>query len=257
MPVRRLLSIGVLLASAFASVDLAAQSTGPDRPERLFNAQCARCHGVGGTGGEGPALQGRQFRTVSARADLPGLIRDGLGAMPGSWWISNGDVEHIADYVWGLARVSPEAATGDPEAGRRVFEDRNRCLRCHIVGGVGTGLGPELTDIGARRGLEYLRRSIVAPGEDLPRGEITPHSSFLIVTATTGDGTRVRGLRIREDAFTLLLRDRDGLYHSLRKADLSAVEREPSASLMPDYAGRLSEAEVEDLVAYLASLRGK
>ena len=31
---------------------LSAQTSG----KSLFDAQCARCHGVGGTGGEGPSL---------------------------------------------------------------------------------------------------------------------------------------------------------------------------------------------------------
>jgi len=235
---------------------LSGQATEAGSGEALFNMVCARCHGVGGTGGEGPALQGRRFRTVDDVEGVAAVISDGLGAMPGNWWLGEAQVRNLADYVWRLARVPAAPVPGDPSAGRDVFEERDRCLRCHIVNGRGTGLGPDLSDIGARRGPESLRRAVVAPGEELPRGEITPHSSFLVVEVTTGDGTRLRGLRIREDAFRIALRDRDGRYHSLAKTDIQGVERFPSSSLMPDYARRLSDTQIEDLVAYLSSLRG-
>jgi hypothetical protein len=41
-----------------------------------------------------------------------------------------------------------------------------------------------------------------------------------------------------------------------QKADLSALDRELEATLMPSYASRFSAAELDDLVAYLATLRG-
>lgn len=235
---------------------LVAQAPEADGGEALFNTVCSRCHGVGGTGGEGPALQGRRFRTVDDVDGVATIIAEGLGAMPGNWWLGEAQVSEIADYVWRLARVPATPVPGDPAAGRQVFEERDRCLRCHIVNGLGTGLGPDLSDIGARRGPESLRRAVVAPGEELPRGEITPHSSFLVVEVRAADGTRLRGLRIREDAFRIALRDRDGGYHSLSKSEIRSVERFPSSSLMPDYARRLSETQIEDLVAYLSSLRG-
>ena len=65
------------------------------------------------------------------------------------------------------------------------------------------------------------------------------------------------GFVVNEDTFTLQLRDAAGALHSLRKADLARLENEPSASLMPSYKGMLTEAELQDLVAYLASLRGE
>jgi cytochrome c oxidase cbb3-type subunit 3 len=248
--------VTTLAALLVATGPLQGQAPEEDPGENLFNTVCSRCHGVGGTGGEGPALQGRRFRTVEDLDGVATVISEGLGAMPGNWWLGEDQVREIADYVWRLARVPETPVPGDPLAGREVFEERDRCLRCHIVDGRGTGLGPDLSDIGARRGPESLLRAVVAPGEELPRGEITPHSSFLVVEVTTADGARLRGLRIREDAFRIALRDRDGRYHSLAKSDLESVDRFPSSSLMPDYARSLSETQIEDLVAYLSSLRG-
>ena len=65
------------------------------------------------------------------------------------------------------------------------------------------------------------------------------------------------GFAVNEDTFTLQLRDPSGSLHSLRKADLARVEKEASATLMPSYRSVLTESEIQDLVAFLASLQGE
>ena len=65
------------------------------------------------------------------------------------------------------------------------------------------------------------------------------------------------GFVVNEDTFTLQLRDASGALHSLRKADLARVEKDASATLMPSYKTLLTAGEVQDLVAFLASLRGE
>jgi putative heme-binding domain-containing protein len=211
---------------------------------------------VGGTGGEGPTLQGRRFRTVSDAEDIVTVIQDGIGGMP-SFWMGDIEARQVAEYVWSLARVASGPVPGDPARGRTVFEGKGSCTTCHIVDGKGRGLGPELTDVGARRAAAFLRQAIEAPGADLPAGQLSPHASFLMVRATRSDGTALEGMRVWEDAFVLQLRDADGGYHSLAKASLDGLDRRFGSSLMPDYAETLSDDEVTDLVAYLASLRGR
>jgi hypothetical protein len=44
--------------------------------------------------------------------------------------------------------------------------------------------------------------------------------------------------------------------HSLQKSDLARLDREPEATLMPSYESRLSPPQLDDIVSYLASLRG-
>lgn len=251
-----LFTVAATLAVFAGSSPAGAQSPADHEiGERIFLAQCARCHGVGGTGGEGPALQGRRFRTVQTEADIVGVILDGLGGMPGMWM---GELEaaKIAAYVMSLARAEAVSVPGDPVAGKAVFEGKGACDACHIVAGKGTGLGPELTDVGLRRGAAYLRQAVVAPGAELPRGELSPHASFLLVSTELMDGTSLQGMRVWEDAFVLTLRDAVGTYHALKKASLRGFERRFGTSLMPDYTALLSEDEVTDLVAYMSSLRG-
>jgi hypothetical protein len=82
------------------------------------------------------------------------------------------------------------------------------------------------------------------------------YAEFLLVRVVTRDGLEMHGMRVNEDAFTIQLRDEKDQFHSFRKQDLREVEKEFGKSLMPSYQGRLSTSEIDDLVAYLASLRG-
>lgn len=50
---------------------------------------------------------------------------------------------------------------------------------------------------------------------------------------------------------------RGGRLHSFRKLELRDLRREPGVSTMPGYGTKLTAPEIEDLVAYLATLRGQ
>ena len=69
-------------------------------------------------------------------------------------------------------------------------------------------------------------------------------------------GREIRGIRLTEDVFWILIRDATGAAHVLQKSELSRLDRELEATLMPSYATRFSDAELDDVVAYLSNLRG-
>jgi len=77
------------------------------------------------------------------------------------------------------------------------------------------------------------------------------------VRLTTKDGRRITGVRLNEDTFTTQVMDLNGGLHSFFKADLKELQRDTGKSPMPSFRGALSASEVDDLVAYLVSLRGK
>jgi putative heme-binding domain-containing protein len=119
-----------------------------------------------------------------------------------------------------------------------------------MVAGRGEGFGPELSDIGARRNGAHLRQAILRPAALLPEG-------FLYVAAVTQSGSTVRGIRVNEDSFNIQIKDALGQFHSFAKSELKELKRLPNETPMPSYESSLSAAELDDLVAYLASLRGK
>jgi hypothetical protein len=57
-------------------------------------------------------------------------------------------------------------------------------------------------------------------------------------------------------AFTIQVRDAANRLYSFRKADLQTLDKEMGKSLMPDYKDKISGADLDDLVAYLASRGG-
>jgi putative heme-binding domain-containing protein len=220
--------------------------------KRLFENQCALCHGVGGSGGRGPALTAPKLRRASDSAELLDLIAGGVerNGMPAFWFLGEKPIMQVAAYVRSLAAPASETASrGNAEHGAAVYRAQG-CAACHIATGEGSAFGPELSDVGARRSVAYLRESLLDPEASVPSG-------FVMVEATLRDGTPVAGVRLNEDTFTIQIRDVSGRFYSFRKQELSNVHKEFSKSPMPSYRGKLSDGDLDDLVAWLASLKGK
>jgi cytochrome c oxidase cbb3-type subunit 3 len=265
---RSCLTLSVLIASAAvvapASARAQAGVAGETPDGRVhYIANCARCHGVDGGGGEGPPLARSRLPRAPDEGALLRIIRAGISgtAMSGSWWLSEGESRAVAQYVRSLAPSGPgdvEALSGDPTRGREVFESEG-CARCHTIGGFGTARGPDLTTVGARRGADHLREALVDPAAALPRGTTAMPSDFadyLVVRVVDGEGRELRGVRMNEDSYSIQIKDARGNLHSFYKPALRELEREFDRSLMQSYADRLTGDQIEDLVSYLASLTG-
>ncbi len=253
-------AVSLIVASQLVAAAVSAQTPSARRPvpatqtvaagKALFDAQCAWCHGAGGDGGTGPNLHGR-LRHATDYKSIVEIITSGIPGTEMPSFRSPLTARHIgqiAAYVQSLGRTKGPALSGNVEHGAAVYQ-ASGCAACHTVDGRGGVLGPELTGIGAMRGGPYLRDAIVKPAAAHPPG-------YLVVRAVRADGQEVRGIRLNEDVFWLQLRDASGTVHVLEKSELSKVERQLEASLMPSYATRIAGADLDDLVAYLTSLRG-
>jgi putative heme-binding domain-containing protein len=217
---------------------------------RYFESQCAWCHGTDGGGGSGPSLQRARMRHAADDRGLVQIIRAGIPGTempPFALSLTDRAAWQTAAYVRSFASAKPVPLPGDPERGARVYETTG-CAQCHVIAGKGGTLGPDLTGIGALRGPAHLRESLTKP-------EAAHPPAYLMVSAVTRSGVLTRGIRVGEDVFFVLLRDAQGALHSLEKKTLARLEREPNGTLMPSYA-QLPAASLDDLVAYLASLRG-
>jgi putative heme-binding domain-containing protein len=214
----------------------------------LYNGRCGHCHGLNGEGGRGAALDTGRFRYGGSDREMFMSIRNGIPdtEMPGAFNLPEMEVWRLVGYVQQLGRKgAPEPSTGDPKAGAMVY-DRNACAQCHTIAGRGGFIGPDLSDIGARRAVRHLRESIVDPNADLPL-------DYRSVTVTDQAGRSVSGIHLNEDEYSVHLRDLSGNLRSFMKRDLTEV-RLPRQSMMPAYPS-LSSADLENLVAYLGSLR--
>jgi putative heme-binding domain-containing protein len=235
-----------LVVAALAS----AQSPEVAAGKKLFDSQCALCHGESGTGGRGPSLNRPKLSHAPDDEGLKKVISGGLEPeMPAAWQLNETEVAAVAAYVRSLSAVSPEQLPGDPARGAAVFQAKG-CFGCHIVSGKGEGFGPELTEIGSRRGGAFLRQTILHPESSLPEG-------FLYVSAVPRSGQAVRGIRVNEDNFSVQIKDASGRFHSFRKSELSELRRLRNQTPMPSFEGSLTVAELDDIVAWLAGLKGK
>lgn len=217
---------------------------------QLFVGRCGLCHGRDGEGGRGAVLTTGQYRHGNSDREMFLTIRNGIAntEMPGTF-LTDPEVWRLVAYVkrLGTARASMEKPAGDSPAGRVVYRS-NGCPACHRIDGDGGDMGPDLSSVGVRSSLRYLRESIVHPSADIP-------PTYRTVTVTTVAGAKIRGVHLNEDDYSIQVRDVDGNLRSFLKSELKHIQRE-NESLMPPYA-RLSAAELDNLLAYLNSLRGQ
>jgi hypothetical protein len=76
-----------------------------------------------------------------------------------------------------------------------------------------------------------------------------------MVTAVTSAGKSVTGIRLNEDSFTIQIKDAAGRISSFRKRDLRELEKATGQTPMPAFASILPSADLQDLVAFLATSR--
>ncbi len=254
-----------LIVTALLCVGLSQAQQGRDEPipqrppvtpeeiaagERLFNGHCAGCHGPGGRGGSGPLLARPDLRRAKDPQSLFLIIDLGIDGteMPRGWQLHDQEIWKIAAYVESLGKIEPEPLPGDPGRGKAVYQAQG-CAGCHWINGAGGAQGPELSDLGVRRSLGYIRESITDPAAAFPE-------RYVVVSALLADGKKVEGVRLAEDPFSIQIRTLGGALLSLDKAGLKDLVQKKGVSTMPAY-DSLSAAELDDLVSYLATLRGR
>lgn len=241
-------------ARAQANADVQAGKT-------LFSGLCVTCHGFDGTGGMGPPLNRPKLLLAPDEAALRNIISEGIPdrGMPRVRRVTDNEMRQLVAYVRSLGKTTRAPVTGNSQRGRDQYAKLG-CAGCHIIGGQGGSLGPELNEIGRLRGADYLRQAIVDPGATLPRGTLPVlgrgYSEFLPVRVVMKDGSEVRGVRLNEDVFTIQIREASGAIRSIRKSNTEVVRKDVGTSLMPSFKERLTATELNDLVAYLASLGG-
>jgi cytochrome c oxidase cbb3-type subunit III len=216
--------------------------------KRIYNAQCASCHGIRGDGGRGATLAKPKLRHAPDGKALEQVIGRGIAGseMPRSA-LAPEQVRQVAAYVRSLGKVTPSAVTGDTRKGKAIVLGKGGCRDCHAIDGEGAGIGPDLSDIGARRSAAYLRAALLEPSAEVPEG-------FLEVRLVTRDGKTITGPRVNEDTFSIQVRDLKNEVHSYWKSELAELHKDRGHSPMPSYRGRLSPAELDDVIAYLAGL---
>jgi cytochrome c oxidase cbb3-type subunit III len=231
----------------------------------LFRSNCSPCHGPSAQGGgRGPDLTSGRWVHGSSDAAIFATITHGVPGteMPANTF-EDSETWAIIAYVRSLAPARSAMISGDPVKGEKIFTQTAGCSTCHMVQGRGGSLGPDLSRVGESRSAAYLVESIREPSRELSSGMLDPNNHYGLpliydtVTVVTADGQTIAGVAKNEDTFSIQLLDTHQQLQFFLKKDLKEVTHERK-SLMPAYSEQmLKAADLDDLVAYLESLRAQ
>lgn len=214
--------------------------------KKLYLEGCSGCHGPTAEGGRGPNLaQGEQVRGATNR-HLLSVIKDGVkgSEMPPSH-LPDEKVWQIVAYLRNLTAVAFDSmAPGDVQAGGTLFFGKAGCAQCHMIRGRGGYPGPDLSNIARMRSFAQLRESLLDPDARITEG-------YGGVTVVSKSGETISGVARDNTNYAIQILDAKGIIHRLLKQDLREVAFH-KRSLMPrDYKERLSQGEMQDLLAFL------
>jgi cytochrome c oxidase cbb3-type subunit III len=247
-------AIAVLTLSAWMtpSTVLAQHETAADLldGERAYRQSCANCHGPDGDVIAGIDLGRGQFRRQLSDEDLVRIIRTGIPNTPmPATSMTVEQAQKIVAYLRATAATKRAGGvTGDGARGLAIFQGKGGCANCHSVSGSGSGVGPDLTRIGALRGALELQRALLEPAADV-------QAANRFYRVVLKDRTVVTGRLLTHDTFTVQLLDTKERLRSYVKSDLR--EHGFIDTPMPSYRSTMTAQEIADIVSYLISLKGR
>jgi len=181
--------------------------------------------------------------SVAGRSDesLLAALQDAMGTVGGARAYS-------PDFVAALAQEVREK--GVASAGDEIFHRiQLSCVACHQLKGAGGIIGPPLDAVGAGLSLDLLIESVLWPERQLKEG-------YFGVVVTTKGGNVFSGYIASDEKEQLTIRDTaTGVVQNIPRVELLKVDK--IGTLMPvGLTGSLTNDELRDLIAYLATLKG-
>ena len=236
------LSLGVVFSLALcnsdaqpqaAAQDSVAQNSAVERGRKQFEQSCGFCHGADATGARGPDLVRSPLVAHDVKGDLIGeVIRHGRPdkGMPPIPAMTDEQVADIAAFL----------LTGNADAGKEYFNGPGGCKNCHSPTG-------DLAGIAAKYSPIELEARMLYPGDRKDGPQTTA-----VVTLPSGE--QIKGQVVHADDFVVGLRDASGWYRSFAR-DRVKVELHDPLAAHGELLGKLTEADVHNLFAYLESLK--
>ena len=241
--------------SQAAAQDSAAKDPAVERGHKQFGESCGFCHGADATGGRGPDL----VRSPLVAHDVKGneigeVVRRGRPdkGMPPQANLTDEQITDIAAFLHERAKEGLESAgiprgypiekllTGNADAGKAFFNGAGGCKNCHSPTG-------DLAGVAGKYSPVELEAHMLYPGhrKEGPR-------STAIVTLPSGE--QIKGQVVHADDFVIGLRDSSGWYRSFSR-DRVKVEIQDPLAAHRELLNKLTQADVHNLFAYLASLK--
>ena len=218
----------------------------------MFSLRCAPCHGRNADGGRAPDLTRGVYSVGDSDEDLFNVIANGAAGTEMPDFLSrigDANVWRLVAYVRSVSKRDSTQISGNVASGKALFSGKGQCAQCHAINGVGGRMGPDLTRVGRQRSMKYLRESLTDPNADITPGYNT-------ITVVTKSGKKIVGVQKNFDTFSAQLIDIKGDYYSFMTSDVTSIDRE-FKSMMPAYKDSFNQSQMDDILAYLATLRGE
>ncbi|MGC1484222.1 MAG: cytochrome c [Candidatus Acidiferrum sp.] len=247
-------SIATVFLVTIANLSASPQTAPPDPAiesgHKQFEQSCGFCHGPDATGARGPDLVRSPLVAHDVKGDLIGEVirhgrpEKGMPAMP----LTDQEVSGLAAYLHARAAEALHSAevprsypaekllTGNAEAGKAYFNGAGGCNSCHSPTG----------DLK----IAVAKYSPI----DLEARMLYPEGQHTTVVVTPPSGEQVKGAIVRVDDFEIALRDLKGWYRSFRRGSVKMELQDPLAAHQ-ELLGKLNQADVHNLFAYLESLK--
>jgi putative heme-binding domain-containing protein len=134
---------------------------------------------------------------------------------------------------------------GDGIRGRAVFE--KNCAVCHRMDGVGTAVGPDISD-SREQSFDKLLVSILDPNRSID-------ANYFRYLARMDDGTVVDGLLKDSNSQTITIQQQNGLLTTIARESIEEL-KSSGTSLMPEgIETQISVQDIAELLWYIKNWR--
>jgi cytochrome c oxidase cbb3-type subunit 3 len=217
---------------------------------KLFLQSCAFCHGPDATGARAPDLVRSPLLAHDVKGDKIGeVIRlgrvdKGMPALP----LTDPQILDVAAYLHSRADEALKSShvseqyplekllTGDAAAGMAYFNGPGGCKTCHSSTGDLAKVATKYSPL------------------DLQSHMLYPEGKHTVAIVTLPSGEQFKGPLVHADDFVIGLRDASGWYRSFPR-DRVKVELQDGLAAHREQLDKLTQANVHNLFAYLASLK--
>jgi putative membrane-bound dehydrogenase-like protein len=130
---------------------------------------------------------------------------------------------------------------GDRVRGLAVFE--RKCATCHVVGGIGRAVGPDLAAV-ADQSPEALLVAVLDPNRAV-------ESRYASYVAVTKSGDAWSGILVEENAASVTLRESGGIDHRIARAELRSLRSSAKSLMVEGLEAGETPQDLADLFAFL------
>jgi putative heme-binding domain-containing protein len=181
-----------------------------------------------------------QKQALAQHPDL-GVRKAALAVLKRGGALPSADRQKVIDEFLAVTKEK-----GDPAAGKVAF--KNQCAKCHVHGGEGERIGPDLTGM-AVHPKEELLVHVLDPSRSV-------EGNFRVYTVSLKSGRVLNGLLASESRTSVELFDAEGKKHSILREEIDELVAS-NKSLMPDgFEKQLTRKEMTDLLEFLTQ-KGK